>query len=87
MVVYYEGNNRRPEGALFNNKNPQGKNIMGFIEYIKDTKGEMKHVSWPTKKQAIAYTLLVILISVLVSFFLGVADFSFSKLLGNIITK
>jgi preprotein translocase subunit SecE len=61
------------------------KNIMGLIEYIKDTKGEMKHVSWPTKKQAFSYTLLVILISVLVAFFLGIADFSFSKLLGNII--
>ena len=58
---------------------------MGLIEYIKDTKGEMKHVSWPTKKQAVAYTLLVILISVLVALFLGLADFSFSKLLGNII--
>jgi preprotein translocase subunit SecE len=62
------------------------KNIMGLIEYIKDTKGEMKHVSWPTKKQAISYTMLVILISVLVAFFLGLADFSFSKLLGSIIT-
>lgn len=59
---------------------------MGLIEYIKDTKGEMKHVSWPTKKQAISYTMLVILISVLVAFFLGLADFSFSKLLGSIIT-
>lgn len=73
-----------PRG-LFLIKNPQGKNIMGLIEYIKDTKGEMKHVSWPTKKQAVSYTLLVILISVFVAFFLGLADFSFSKLLGGII--
>lgn len=58
---------------------------MGLIEYIKDTKGEMKHVSWPTKKQAVSYTMLVILISVFVAFFLGLADFSLSKLLGNII--
>ncbi len=60
---------------------------MGFIEYIKDTKGEMRHVSWPTKNQAIAYTLLVILISVCVALFLGLADFSFSKLLGSIIGR
>jgi preprotein translocase subunit SecE len=63
------------------------KNTMGLNQYIKDTKGEMKHVSWPTKKQAIAYTMLVILISVLVAFFLGLADFSFSKLLGSIINR
>ena len=55
--------------------------------YIKDTWGEMKHVSWPTKKQAVAYTLLVIVISVLVALFLGLADFSFSKILGAIIVR
>ena len=60
---------------------------MGFIQYIKDTKGEMKHVSWPSKKQAIAYTLLVILFSVCVAFFLEIADFSFSKILGLFITR
>ncbi|MEI6480551.1 MAG: preprotein translocase subunit SecE [bacterium] len=60
---------------------------MGLIEYIKDTKGEMKHVSWPTKKQAIAYTALVVVISVGVALFLGLADFSFSRLLEKIITR
>ena len=60
---------------------------MGFIQYIKDTKGEMRHVSWPSKKQAISYTALVILVSVLVALFLGLADFSFSKLLEKIIIR
>lgn len=60
---------------------------MGFIQYIKDTKGEMRHVSWPSKKQAMSYTALVILVSVLVALFLGLADFSFSKLLEKIIIR
>jgi len=60
---------------------------MGLIEYIKDTKSEMKHVSWPTKKQALSYTMLVLLISVVVAFFLGLVDFSLSELLGNIISR
>ena len=60
---------------------------MGLKEYIKDTKGEMKHVSWPTKKQAIAYTVLVVVVSVTVALFLGLADFSFSKLLEKIIVR
>lgn len=58
---------------------------MGLINYIKDTKGEMSHVSWPTKKQAIAYTLLVIVISVGVALFLGLADFSFTKVLEKVL--
>lgn len=60
---------------------------MGLIEYIKDTRGEMKHVSWPTKKQAVLYTVLVVVVSIGVALFLGLADFSFSNLLGKIIIR
>jgi len=54
---------------------------MGLINYIKETKGELVHVSWPTRKQAIAFTIVVIIMSLLVSFFLGIFDFIFSKIL------
>lgn len=37
----------------------------------------MKHVSWPTRKQATAYTILVILISIAVAVYTGVLDFIF----------
>jgi preprotein translocase subunit SecE len=51
---------------------------MGLINYIRDTKGELKHVSWPTRRQAIAYTGIVILISVGTAAFLGFFDLLFS---------
>ena len=54
---------------------------MGLIDYIKETRGELKHVSWPTRNQAIAYTVLVIVISVVVSFFLGFFDYLFKTIL------
>ena len=41
----------------------------------------MAHVSWPSRKQAIAYAVLVIAVSLLVSFFLGFFDYIFSRLL------
>lgn len=50
-----------------------------FINYLKDTQAELKHVSWPTQKQSMIYTALVIGISVLVSLYVGVFDFLFSK--------
>ena len=37
----------------------------------------MKHVSWPTQHQAIIYTTLVIVFSVVVALVLGLADFLF----------
>jgi len=49
--------------------------------YIKDTRGELKHVSWPTRAQAIFFTALVIVISLVTAAYLGVFDFIFGKLL------
>jgi len=58
-----------------------------FIEYLKDTKMEMKHVSWPTKEQTIAYTLLVIAISIVVGVLLGAFDGLFKQALTTYILK
>ncbi|MDB5259199.1 MAG: Protein translocase complex, SecE/Sec61-gamma subunit [Candidatus Taylorbacteria bacterium] len=54
---------------------------MKITDYISETKVEMSHVTWPTRKQAIAYSILVVLISVGIAAFLGVFDYIFSKLL------
>ncbi|OHA88670.1 MAG: preprotein translocase subunit SecE [Candidatus Zambryskibacteria bacterium RIFCSPHIGHO2_01_FULL_43_27] len=54
---------------------------MSLIDYIKETRGELKHVSWPTRKQATVFTVIVIVISVAVSIYLGIFDFIFSELL------
>jgi preprotein translocase SecE subunit len=52
---------------------------MKVTEYLKETRGEMKHVNWPTRKQAIAFTLAVIGISISFSLFLGFFDYLFSQ--------
>lgn len=54
---------------------------MKIIDYIKETRGELKHVSWPTRRQTIVYTIIVILISFGVAFFLGFFDFIFTQIL------
>jgi preprotein translocase subunit SecE len=50
-----------------------------LTEYIRDTRGELKHVSWPTRRQAIAFTVIVIAISLGVSLYLGFFDALFSE--------
>jgi preprotein translocase subunit SecE len=47
---------------------------MGFIDYLKETRTELNHVSWATRKQAVNLTLVVIGISVLVAILLGAFD-------------
>jgi len=58
---------------------------MSLVNYIKETKGELKHVSWPTKNQSIWFTVIVIAISLFTAFFLGFFDFIFALLLEKFI--
>ncbi len=48
-----------------------------FSRYIRATIAEMKHVKWPTRRQASVYTVLVIGISAVVMIFVSLADFVF----------
>lgn len=50
-----------------------------FINYLKDTIAEMKHVSWPTNKQSLVYTALVVGLSTLIALYVGLFDFVFSR--------
>ena len=52
-----------------------------LANYIKETRVEMKGVKWPTRKQAVNYTLLVIGVSIGVAIFLGAFDMLFAYLL------
>ena len=55
-------------------------------QYLKDTKTELKHVIWPNRRQTFYFTLIVIILSVAIAYYLGVFDFIFSAGLGKIIT-
>jgi preprotein translocase subunit SecE len=52
-----------------------------ITQFLKEAKAELMKVNWPTRKQAINYTLIVIGISLAVAFFLGSLDYLFSYIL------
>lgn len=54
---------------------------MKIAEYVKETRAEMAHVSWPSRKQAINYAIAVIVVSILTALFLSFFDYIFSRLL------
>ena len=56
-----------------------------IIVFLKEVKLEMKKVNWPTRKETIRYTLIVIGLSVVVAAFLGSLDFIFNTLLTRFI--
>ncbi|HEY4482849.1 MAG TPA: preprotein translocase subunit SecE [Candidatus Paceibacterota bacterium] len=57
-----------------------------IIEFIKETRGELKHVSWPTRSQTVNATALVIGLSLAVALFLAFFDWLFSLALKAIIS-
>ena len=46
---------------------------------------ELKKVKWPTRKELLASTAVVIVLVLVVSFFLGIVDFGLIKIIKNIV--
>jgi preprotein translocase subunit SecE len=47
--------------------------------YINETIGELRKVSWPTRKEATNLTAIVIVVTVAVGILLGLLDFIYTK--------
>ena len=58
---------------------------MSIISYIKEVGFETKNIKWPTKKQIISYTLIVITLSILLAIYVGALDAFFARLLSIIL--
>jgi len=55
-------------------KNP----IVWLFRYVREAKEEMGKVTWPSQKETIQYSVLVIVISILVAAFFGGLDWILS---------
>ncbi len=56
-----------------------------LVEYLKETKTELKHVIWPSRKQTFFYSAIVIALSIAIAYFLGIFDFIFGRGLEQLI--
>ena len=54
--------------------------IQKVTQFLKEAKVELKKVVWPTPKQTLASTAVVIIIVFIVSIYLGIIDFVLAKL-------
>ncbi len=50
-----------------------------LTRYIQDTRREMAHVSWPTRAQTVAFTLIVVAICVFAAIYLSIFDAAFTQ--------
>ncbi len=56
-----------------------------LINYIKETRQELYKVNWPTRSQTVQSTLLIIVISLVIAFYLGAFDYLYHLVLGKFI--
>lgn len=50
-------------------------------DFLFEVKVELKKVTWPTKKETMSATLIVIVTVFIISFFLGFVDFGLTSLM------
>jgi len=60
--------------------------IEKVTKYFNDTIQELRKVAWPTKDELIGSTIVVVVMSLLVSIFIGIVDQVLNKLV-NLLVK
>jgi len=56
-----------------------------ILKYLKETRAEVRKVSWPTRKEAFRLTLVVLAVTISMAIILGVLDYVFSQFIGFIV--
>jgi preprotein translocase subunit SecE len=56
-----------------------------IVRYFKETRAELKKVSWPSRQEALNLTLIVVAFTIFMAALLGIIDYIFAWVFGLII--
>ena len=56
------------------------------LQFLREVKVELRKVAWPSRKQAMGSTIVVVMLVLLVSFFLGIVDIGLSSLIKAVLS-
>ncbi len=77
---------KRPQSAPSKKAAPGKENFIGkSIRFLREVKAELKKVTWPSKKQTIGSTVMVIIVVMVISFFLGLVDMTLSGIISTVL--
>jgi len=66
-------------------KKSQPKQVKGVRKFYRETIGELRKVTWPTRSEAKNLTIIVIAVMFSMSAFLAIVDYLFSRLFALIL--
>ncbi|MFC1888143.1 preprotein translocase subunit SecE [Thermodesulfobacteriota bacterium] len=60
--------------------------IAKALQFLREFRVEMKKVTWPSRKDTIAGTSVVIIITLIISFYLGTVDILLTKVMNFLLS-
>ncbi len=57
------------------------------MKYFREAKMELEKVAWPTQKDTVMYSVIVLVLSLVTAAFIGALDFGLSKGLEFLVSK
>lgn len=71
---------KQPAASTSVSTRPKDNFLTKAAQFLREVKVELKKVTWPSRKQTIGSTAVVIVLVMIISFFLGVVDMGLSSL-------
>ena len=59
----------------------------GVKQFLREVKTELKKVTWPSKKDALSGTAVVLVAVFIIAFFLGIVDWGLSNLVRQLLGR
>jgi preprotein translocase subunit SecE len=57
-----------------------------LIRYFRETRGELRKVTWPTRAESQRLTMIVLGVTAVMAIFLGILDFLFSTVIQSLVS-
>lgn len=58
-----------------------------ILQFLKEVKNELLKVVWPSRRDTIKMTIIVVVFSVAVAIFLGAVDYGLTKILEQVLKR
>ncbi len=59
--------------------------MYALTTYLKHVREEFSHIVWPSNRTAVAHTVVVILIAVIIAALVGVSDYLFGSVVSRVV--
>jgi preprotein translocase subunit SecE len=57
-----------------------------ITKYLKEVRAEIRKVTWPSRQEVLRLSAIVVVVMILMSAFMAIIDFAFSRLMAAIIS-